>query len=371
MAQQNQQRGTMPPPREGARAGAQGGNNGHPNESGREHAARAYKEFKARITGDRFKADILSTMAPEHRKAGIFDRVRDSMLRAARDNHKLLTECDWPSFKRAAEEAARRGLIFGDNEAWAIPYKGQVQFQLGWRGMIMLAMRSGIISRVSSQAVYENDRCTILLGSDPKVEHEIPVYGERGPLVGVYAIATYKDSMAPEIEFMGREEIDRIRAGSPGKNSPAWQNHYDEMGRAKVVKRLAKRLPQQNPELFRDDDDGPLIEGEVDLEEVDNFANQPAQLEHKPEVPFDVNTGEVRDPEPVQQIARPAARQQRRPAPPTIDASEAAPPTGQPPREPMPDAAARDSQADLRDYADDGSGDGPGEHDTGDLYGND
>ena len=68
-------------------------------------------------------------------------------------------------------------------QAYLIPYtvKGvpTVQFQIGYKGLIDLAYRSGEIESIQAHVVYENDSFDFNYGLEPKLMHK-PCVGERG-----------------------------------------------------------------------------------------------------------------------------------------------------------------------------------------------
>ena len=185
-------------------------------------------------------------------------------------DYALLLECDFQSLLDAVVRIIRRGLTVADNIAWLVPYRDSsrggvkiVQDQLGYMGLYQLALRFGMVKSASCQAVYEQDKITIKLGSNPGVDHEPPMSGPRGNFIGVYAIAVMPDGHT-EVEWADKAEIDGIRAKAPSRDSPAWVNWYAQQARAKVFKRLLNRAPKPivfDPGLLRDIDS--LLEAPV------------------------------------------------------------------------------------------------------------
>ena len=244
-ATQQNARASLPPPK----------SDGGSPETNQERQQRLFKELRADLNRESFRKRIADCIPTDFRQAGYVDRLCESIFIACRDNPTLLTGCDRASLFRAAERIAKKGLTVGDNVAWLVPYKQQVQDQIGWKGTIILATRSGLVERYTCQPVFSNDKCEILLGTENRVTHAPPMRGPRGDFIGAYAIVWFKDCSEPDIEWMDRETVDFIRSLSPGKNSPAWQNWYTEMARAKVFKRLMKRAPAERPLDMDDMDD--------------------------------------------------------------------------------------------------------------------
>jgi recombination protein RecT len=118
----------------------------------------------------------------------------------------------------------------------------KASFQLGYRGMIDLAARSGIT--VSCEDVCEGDHLDYSLGSHRHLVHR-PNLNDRGDAYAYYAVATFADRREPEFKIMGRDEIERHRdrfAATQVKDSP-WTEHFDAMARKTVIRALLNYLP--------------------------------------------------------------------------------------------------------------------------------
>ncbi len=74
------------------------------------------------------------------------------------NGNKLLKTADPQTVLNAAATAASLDLPINPNLgfAWIVPYKGQAQFQIGWKGFVQLALRSGQYKRINVTEVYEN-----------------------------------------------------------------------------------------------------------------------------------------------------------------------------------------------------------------------
>ena len=90
------------------------------------------------------------------------ERFTRMVLSALSVNPKLAS-CTPKSFLGAMMSAAQLGLEPNTplGQAYLIPYKNkgidEVQFQIGYKGLIDLAYRSGEVEVVQAQIVYEND----------------------------------------------------------------------------------------------------------------------------------------------------------------------------------------------------------------------
>lgn len=202
----------------------------------------------------------LAEVMPRHLSA---DRLVRVTLAAISRNPDLLA-CTHASLLASVMTAAQLGLeptgVLGS--AYLVPYnvkiKGkdgekdrwekQAQLIPGYRGLIDLARRSGQIESIEAHPVFSNERFRCHYGLDPTLEHEPAWEGDPGPFKAVYAIAKLKDG-GKQVEVMTKAQVDKIMLGSQsgGKWGP-WKDHYEEMARKTVVRRIAKYLPL-TPEL--------------------------------------------------------------------------------------------------------------------------
>jgi recombination protein RecT len=189
------------------------------------------------------------------------DEARNRMMRiwltAVRQNRNL-TISTIESLLASLLEAAQLGLepdgILG--QAYLIPYKNgrtgkyEANLQIGYRGFISLAFRSGQISYIASELVYENDLFDIDQGTARRIEHKPNLSNDRGEITGAYSVVRFRDGSV-DFEYMSRKEIDAIknRSMARGQESP-WQTDYPQMARKSPIRRHAKRLPL-SPDIIR------------------------------------------------------------------------------------------------------------------------
>jgi hypothetical protein len=127
-----------------------------------------------------------------------------------------------------------------------VPFKGQAQFIPGYRGLITLAMNSGMVSEIWAKEVRQADHFVVHEGTKHEIEHHVDYTKsrrQRGEIIAVYACAHLKNG-GKVFEIMPADEVEEIRQQAPGANSPAWKNHWPEMAKKTVLRRLAKWLPQ-------------------------------------------------------------------------------------------------------------------------------
>lgn len=177
------------------------------------------------------------------------ERFTRMVLSAISVNPKL-AQCTPASFLGAMMSAAQLGLEPNTplGQAYLIPYKNkgvdEVQFQLGYKGLIDLAYRSGEVELVQAHIVYENDDFTLEYGLEPKLTHK-PADRDRGEPVKVYAMFKTK-SGGYGFDVMSMDDVRRhaekysqaYRSGF----SP-WKTNFEEMAKKTVLKRVLKYAP--------------------------------------------------------------------------------------------------------------------------------
>lgn len=139
---------------------------------------------------------LIQAMEPQIKKAlpSVItpERFTRMVLTALSSTPKLQT-CTPQSFLGAMMQAAQLGVEPNTplGQAYLIPYGSVCQFQLGYKGLIDLAYRSGEVSSIQAHEVHENDKFEYELGLEPKLRH-VPAKADRGPVVWYYAVLKLK-----------------------------------------------------------------------------------------------------------------------------------------------------------------------------------
>ena len=161
-----------------------------------------------------------------------------------------LGKCTPASFLGAMMTSAQLGLEVNTplGQAYVLPYnnKGvpEAQFQLGYKGLIDLAYRSGEVEVIQAHIVYENDDFTCEYGLEPKLTHK-PADTDRGEPVKVYAVFKTK-SGGYGFEVMSMEDVRKHAAKyskAYGSNFSPWKTNFEEMAKKTVLKRVLKYAP--------------------------------------------------------------------------------------------------------------------------------
>jgi recombination protein RecT len=221
-----------------------------------------------------------------------------------------LAKCDVASLVGAIGQCAQMGLepntVLG--HAYLVPFNtkrkdvdgnerwvNSVQVIIGYKGLIDLARRSGQIVSIAAHEVCENDKFEVVYGLDEKLNHT-PAMEERGKVIGFYAIAKLKDG-GHAFEFMSKFQIDVIMKASQSKGAYGpWKDHYTEMGRKTVIRRLAKYLPLSVEFQTAAALDG-MAEGGKD-QNLDSFDGDFSIIPNDENETIDQETGEITEQKP-------------------------------------------------------------------------
>lgn len=198
------------------------------------------QQYIKQMEGEIKKA-LPSVITPER-----FTRI---VLSALSTSPKL-AETTPQSFLGAMMTAAQLGVEPNTplGQAYLVPFWNnkskslECQFQLGYKGLIDLAYRSGGVSIIQAQVAYENDDFTYCFGLEPELRH-IPAKSNRGEPTHVYAMFQTKEG-GYGFEVMSMDDI-RAHAQKYSKayNSGPWQTNFEEMAKKTVLKRVLKYAP--------------------------------------------------------------------------------------------------------------------------------
>lgn len=198
------------------------------------------KDYINAMSGEIAKA-LPQVMTPER-----FTRIALSAV----SNTPKLSNCTPQSFLGAMMNAAQLGLEPNTplGQAYLIPFENrkkgitECQFQIGYKGLIDLAYRSGEVKMIDAQTVYENDEFEYELGMDPVLKHK-PARTNRGN--PIYFYATFKLTNGGQgFQVMSIEDVhEHAKKYSKTYNNGPWQTNFEEMAKKTVLKKLLKYAP--------------------------------------------------------------------------------------------------------------------------------
>lgn len=169
------------------------------------------------------------------------ERFIRTTLTAVQTNPALLS-ADRRTLFASATRAAQMGLLPDGREGAIVTFGQNCQFMPMMAGILKLVRNSGELASIDAQIVYKNDGFTYRPGIDLVPQHTPDWFGERGDIVGVYAVAKMKDGSA-YVEILSHKQVEQVRNVSRAKGSGPWVTWWDEMARKTAIRRLAKRLP--------------------------------------------------------------------------------------------------------------------------------
>jgi recombination protein RecT len=139
--------------------------------------------------------------------------------------------------------------------AYIIPFKGQAQLVIGYKGYIDLAMRSPRCASVIARTVYPGDTWDVDYGLNEKLIHKPRGFRADGSFdlvedvaerrgIAYYAIVRYSGGGAA-FWTMDRNEVDyHRRRYAKSADSGPWKTEFDAMGRKTVVRQLTNYMPK-------------------------------------------------------------------------------------------------------------------------------
>jgi recombination protein RecT len=231
-----------------------------------------------------------------------------SLLSVVSGNQKL-RECDPTSIVVSAAKAAAMDLPVDPalGRTWLIPYAGKCTFQMGWKGFVDLALRTGEYKIINATKIFEGQEII-----EDQLTGVIRLNGHRtGDRVIGYAAYFQLKSGFEKFFYMTVEQVEghaaRFSQGYKSQKADnAWKTSFDEMAKKTVLKYLLSHWGPLTIQMadIRDDDDVPTVEDGRPLAEVIDaeFANE-----------FDNDNDEGYDDDSRKQ---PAAEQPAQPEPP-------------------------------------------------------
>ena len=178
--------------------------------------------------------ELLDTSAPS---------FISSILSVVNSNSKL-RECSPNSILSAAGIAAALKLPINPSLGFAyiVPYKGQAQFQLGYKGFIQLAIRSGQYATLNAGIVREGqikeidfETGEIIRGE--KISDEVVGYVAHMALINGFKKSIYMtiEEMQEHAEKFSQSYAYDLRSN---RKSSVWSTNFDAMAKKTILKKL-------------------------------------------------------------------------------------------------------------------------------------
>ncbi len=234
------------------------------------------------ITGPGMQAMIQQRIGE---KAGTFTT---SLLDVIGEDN-LLAECDPNLIVKEALKAAALDLAISKNLGFAyiIPYKERgkpvPQFQMGYKGYIQLAIRTGQYKHLNTGAVFEGETVVV-----DKIKGTLEITGEPASenIVGFFAYMELLNGFQKAIFWTADKMRNHAKKYSKGyasylngktKFKPIWETDFEGMGKKTMILQLVPKYGPMTVEMSTamasDRADFKTFDAQVD-EEIDQNANQ-------------------------------------------------------------------------------------------------
>lgn len=177
------------------------------------------------------------------------DRFARILITEVKANPQLM-KAEPSSFMAAVMKAAALGLEPGPlGHVYFLPFKNnnrggiiEVTLIVGYKGLIDLARRSGQVSELYAEVVYEGDDFDYELGLRRSITHKRTPTSARDKVTHAYAVAKYRDG-GFDFRVLDRIEIDARRDRSKASRNGPWVTDFDAMARKTAVRALSGYLP--------------------------------------------------------------------------------------------------------------------------------
>lgn len=157
-------------------------------------------------------------------------------------NNNLLSKASFDTVYTSAMKAATLDLPIEPSLGFAyiVPYKGAAQFQIGYKGLIQLAQRSGQIQKLNAGEIYESQfKSYNPLTEDLEVDaFAMPKKGDK--VVGYFAYMRLVNGFEKTV-FWSKERVEehgQKYSQSYGSKFSPWKTDFDAMARKTVLKQM-------------------------------------------------------------------------------------------------------------------------------------
>lgn len=175
--------------------------------------------------------------------------------------------------------------------AYIVAYGNRPTFQIGYRGLTQLAMRTGAYKNINADVVYEGE-----YKGKNRITGEIDISGERksDEVIGYFAYIEMLNGFSKMLYMTKEEVLSHAKKYSKSFNSSssAWKTDFDKMATKTPLRLLLSKYGMMSVEMERaigHDDDA----FEAEYREVANSET----LAIPESTPADIEEGEMVDPE--------------------------------------------------------------------------
>lgn len=211
-----------------------------------DHIQKAQRVGEIRaIFKERYK--LLAALFPEHGDTLV---ARACAVACAHVNSPALSRANPIAVAERVIGAHHLGVEIGD-QAYLVPFKGDVQLIIGPRGLIALAYRSGFVKKLYASAVFKADVDAGMFHYNLATGEVMHEKAPRGRRTGgrpeeliQYAYSVGETTMGGTIaEVLTAEDIGFYRSFSKATSGP-WFDNFEGMCRKTTIKRWMEFVPR-------------------------------------------------------------------------------------------------------------------------------
>lgn len=231
-----------------------------------------YKQLKTILNNDTMKQSFRNVL---EENAGAF---MASILELYQSD-TALQECDPNKIILEALKAATLKLPINKQLGFAyiIPYKGIPQFQLGYKGYIQLAQRSGQYRYINADVVYEGEQITY-----DRITGMLMITGEAtsDTPIGYFAYFQLLNGFEKCV-YWTREKVEahakRYSKAWNRQNSP-WHTNFDAMALKTVIRNIISKYGVMSVEFANAVAEDTSVEERIEGEIVENANKTPLTI---------------------------------------------------------------------------------------------
>ena len=231
-----------------------------------------YKQLKTILNNDTMKQSFRNVL---EENAGAF---MASILELYQSD-TALQECDPNKIILEALKAATLKLPINKQLGFAyiIPYKGIPQFQLGYKGYIQLAQRSGQYRYINADVVYEGEQVTY-----DRITGMLMITGDAtsDTPIGYFAYFQLLNGFEKCV-YWTREKVEahakRYSKAWNRQNSP-WHTNFDAMALKTVIRNIISKYGVMSVEFANAVAEDTSVEERIEGEIVENANKTPLTI---------------------------------------------------------------------------------------------
>ncbi len=175
-----------------------------------------------------------------------------------------LQKCDPALVVQEALKAASLNLPITKSLGlgYIVPYKGKPSFQIGYKGLLQLAQRSGQMKVINDGPVYEGEAVTV-----DRLSGEIKIEGEIKNDVAIGYFAYFKLINGYEkAEYWTKEKVTahakKYSASYKSKNK-IWVDEFDKQASKTVLSHILNKYAPKSVDFLMNDPAETVVEDEV------------------------------------------------------------------------------------------------------------